>query len=201
MSYGVSLRSGVDMKQAKVLGKAEVSRVVAVIDAGNHSERNKAAFYCTHLAGMRVKEVAALKVSDIYDSTGKVHGEIRLAPAQTKGHSTRLVVLSRKLQKVLGEYYSHLPKHDSDFPLIYSQKSYKAFSPNSLCQVFGRIYDAAGIKNATSHSGRRTFITKLATKGVSARVLMELAGHKHLSTTQRYIDVNDQMLKEAVELL
>jgi len=189
------------MKQAKVLSKAEVSRVVAVIDAGNHSERNKAAFYCTHLAGMRVKEVAALTVADIYDSDGKVHSEIRLAPDQTKGGSARTVVLNRKLQKVLAEYYNHLPKHDSDFPLIYSQKSYKSFSPNSLCQVFGRIYDAAGIKNASSHSGRRTFITNLASKGVSARVLMELAGHKHLSTTQRYIDVNDQMLKEAVELI
>ena len=189
------------MKQAKVLTKTELSRVIAVIEAGSHAARNKCAFYLTHLAGLRVKEVSALKVADIYDSVGKVHGEIILSPDQTKGNSTRSVVLNRKLQKVLAEYYSNLPKHNSDFPLIYSQKSYKPFSPNSLCQVFGRIYDAAGIRGATSHSGRRTFITKLASKGVSAKVLMELAGHKHLSTTQRYIEVNDQMLKEAVELV
>jgi len=189
------------MKQAKVLTQKELRRVLAVIDAGNHAARNTCAFYLTHLAGLRVKEVAALKIADIYDSAGKVHGEFQLAPDQTKGNSTRSVVLNRKLQKVLAEYYSHLPKHDSDFPLIYSQKSYKPFSPNSLCQVFSRIYMAAGIKGATSHSGRRSFITKLASKGVSARVLMELAGHKHLSTTQRYIDVNDQMLKAAVELV
>ena len=189
------------MKQAKVLTQKELRRVLAVIDAGNHAARNKCAFYLTHLAGLRVKEVAALRVADIYDGAGKVHSEIRLSPNQTKGNSTRNVVLNQKLQKVLAEYYNHLPKHDSDFPLIYSQKSYKAFSPNSLCQVFGRIYGAAGIKGATSHSGRRSFITNLASIGVSARVLMQLAGHKHLSTTQRYIDVNDQMLKEAVELI
>ncbi|RLC55008.1 MAG: site-specific integrase, partial [Chloroflexi bacterium] len=106
-----------------------------------------------------------------------------------------------KLQKVLAEYYSYLPKQDSDFPLIYSQKSYKPFSPNSLCQVFGRIYIAAGLKGATSHSGRRTFITNLANRGINAKILMRLAGHKHMSTTQRYIEVNDQMLKEAVELV
>ena len=41
----------------------------------------------------------------------------------------------------------------------------------------------------------------LAKKGVGVKVLMELAGHKHLSIIQRYIEVNDQMLKEAVELL
>ena len=189
------------MKQAKVLSSAELSRLITIIDAGNHAARNKCAFYLTHLAGLRVKEVAALKVADIYNSEAEVHGEIILSPAQTKGNSTRSVALSRKLQKVLAEYYSSLPKHDPDFPLIYSQKSYKPFSPNSLCQVFSRIYIAAGIRGATSHSGRRTFITKLASKGVSAKVLMELAGHKHLSTTQRYIEVNDQMLKEAVELI
>lgn len=189
------------MKQARVLTKTELSRVIAVIDAGSHAARNKCAFYLTHLAGLRVKEVAALKVADIYDSVGDVHGEIRLSPDQTKGNTSRTVVLNRKLQKVLAEYYSDLPKQDADFPLIYSQKSYKSFSPNSLCQVFSRIYIAAGIRGATSHSGRRTFITKLANKGVGVKVLMQLAGHKHLSTTQRYIEVNDQMLKEAVELI
>ena len=189
------------MKQAKVLTKTELSRVIAVIEAGSHAARNRCAFYLTHLAGLRVKEVAALRVADVYDSAGKVRSEIMLSPDQTKGNSTRSVVLNRKLQKVLAEYYSDLPKQDSDFPLIYSQKSNRSFSPNSLCQVFSRIYIAAGLKGATSHSGRRTFITMLASKGVSAKVLMHLAGHKHLSTTQRYIEVNDQMLKEAVELI
>ena len=189
------------MKQAKVLSKTEISRVVAVIDAGNHASRNKVAFYLTHLTGMRVKEVAALRVGDVYDDDGAVRNQIILTSNQTKGSKSRSVMINRKLRKLLAGYYSELPKHNADFPLIYSQKSRRPFSPNSLCQVFSRIYASAGVKGATSHSGRRGFITKLASKGVSARVLMELAGHKHLSTTQRYIDVNDQMLKEAVELV
>ena len=52
-----------------------------------------------------------------------------------------------------------------------------------------------------SHSGRRTYITKLANAGINVRLLAELAGHKHISTTQRYIDVNDIQLAHAVELL
>ena len=63
-----------------------------------------------------------------------------------------------------------------------------------------QIYREAGIDGASSHSGRRSFITKLASKGVSARVLQQLAGHSSLATTQRYIDVTDKMLQEAVEL-
>ena len=55
--------------------------------------------------------------------------------------------------------------------------------------------------DGSSHSGVRGFITNLAQKGVSARVLMELAGHKSLAVTQKYIDVNPAMMRSAIELL
>ena len=70
-----------------------------------------------------------------------------------------------------------------------------------MCQLFLNIYHACGLANASSHSGRRTFITVLANKGVGVRVLAALAGHSSLPTTQRYIDVNDTQLANAVELL
>jgi integrase/recombinase XerD len=63
------------------------------------------------------------------------------------------------------------------------------------------MYRDAGIDGAKSHSGRRTFITTLANKGVGVRVLMALAGHRNMGTTQRYIDLNDEMMKVAVNLL
>ena len=88
-----------------------------------------------------------------------------------------------------------------DSPLFVSQKGNKAFAAHGVVMLLKRIYVAAGVSNASSHSGRRSFITKLAQKGISARVLQELAGHKHLGTTQRYIDVNDDMLRKAVEVL
>jgi len=53
----------------------------------------------------------------------------------------------------------------------------------------------------TSHSGRRSFITALANKSINAKVIMNLARHRNLSTTQRYIEVNDEQLKNAVELI
>ncbi len=55
--------------------------------------------------------------------------------------------------------------------------------------------------NASSHSGRRTFITALSEKGVSVRVIQELARHSDLSTTQRYIDVSVDKLRNAVNLV
>lgn len=88
----------------------------------------------------------------------------------------------------------------SSYSIIASQKG-KSFSANSLCQLFRRIYSEAGINDASSHSGRRWFITQLAHKGVSPKVIMELAGHKNLGTTQRYIEVNEEMKSKAVSLL
>ena len=52
-----------------------------------------------------------------------------------------------------------------------------------------------------SHSGRRTGLTNLAERGVGVRVLMALAGHSNMATTQRYIDLRPAMLKAAVELV
>jgi integrase/recombinase XerD len=66
--------------------------------------------------------------------------------------------------------------------------------------LFRQIYDLAGLPDARSHSGRRSFITRLANKGVSVRVVQTLAGHSSMQTTQRYIDVNEGMLIQAVEL-
>ena len=88
----------------------------------------------------------------------------------------------------------------SNQPLFASQKG-GAFSANTMTQLFLNIYRAAGFEGASSHSGRRTFITELASKGVSVRVLAELAGHSSIQTTQSYIDVNPQQMSAAVELL
>jgi integrase/recombinase XerD len=70
-----------------------------------------------------------------------------------------------------------------------------------MCQLFLDIYKSCGLRDASSHSGRRTFITRLAARGVGVRVLAALAGHQQISTTQRYIDVNDAQLAGAVELI
>jgi integrase/recombinase XerD len=44
-------------------------------------------------------------------------------------------------------------------------------------------------------------LTELADKGVNARVVQALARHKHLNTTMRYIDLNENKLRAAVELV
>ena len=127
---------------------------------------------------------------------------IQLTALQTKGNEARTVLLNEQLQAELGSYLYRLSGAggDAGSPLITS-KSGKRFSANGLCQLMLKLYDAAGLDRATSHSTRRTFITTLAHKGVNVRVLAELAGHKSIATTQRYIELNENVLRAAVEMV
>ena len=76
-----------------------------------------------------------------------------------------------------------------------------SFTAQTIVNLFQRLYNLAAVQGASSYSGRRQFITELAVKGVNTRVVQVLARHKHLSTTQRYIDVNGNKLKAAIELI
>lgn len=188
------------MPQAKVLSGRELRRVLDYIATRPHAARNRAIILLTHWAAMRIGEVAALRIGDVVGKDGSVKSGVRLDAARTKGKQARTVYVSDKLRRELAVYVRQLPSVvQPDAPLFPTQKR-TAFSANSLCQAVNLIYVRAGIEGATSHSGRRTLITTLAQKGVGVRVLAAIAGHRDIRVTQGYIDVNDRMMRAAVEL-
>ena len=187
-------------KQAKTLTNVDVKRILDFIALKKHAARNRAMFLTTLYAGLRVGEVASLRYMDVLGVDDEIRDEIRLDASVTKGNEARTVFVNAKLRKELQYYISVTPyKHLAD-KLFYTQKN-EGFTANTLTQFFHYLYRAANINGATSHSGRRTFITTLANKGVSVRLLASLVGHKNISTTQFYIDVNDDMKRSAVELI
>ena len=189
------------MAQAKTLTEAELDKTLEVAALGRHAARDRALVLISFWAGMRVGEIAALRIGNVVNAAGLVKDQIRLSVDQTKGSRGRTVMLGDKLRDELACYLTTLERRDPDRPFFYSQRCRRGFSANTLCQHFHLIYRRAGIDGASSHSGRRTYITKLAHKGVGVRVLMELAGHRNMTTTQRYIDLNEEMLRSAVNLL
>ena len=190
------------MKQAKILTKAEYRRVMHVIDAHRHAVRNRTMFALSFYAGLRACEIAGLKVGDVYDEDGNVRNTLYLESEQTKGSEQQQVIVSKQLQKQLAVYAKEYSAHtkQSTVPLLFSGKG-GGFSAQTVINLFSRFYSKAGLKGASSHSGRRQFLTELGDKGVNARVIQALARHKHLSTTQRYIDYNESKLRRAVELM
>ena len=188
-------------KQAKTLNQQELRKVLDYISTRKHSTRNRALLMTTFLSGMRVGEVSSLRFKDVVDVDGNIRNEIRLTPEMTKGEFARVVFVNERLRKELQQYIRFYNPQDKTMKFFYSQKrDSDGFNANTLTQHFHFLYKRAGVDGASSHSGRRSFITNLASKGVSVRVLMNLAGHRSISTTQAYIDINDDMLRSAVEL-
>lgn len=151
------------------------------------------------LAGLRAKELAALTLANVRDDKGEIRDEFVLSASQTKGRKARRVYISSRLKRELEVYLKQVSLRPKCPALFQSQKG-AAFNANTMCQLFLHIYEACGFDGASSHSGRRTFITNLAGKGVGVRVLAELAGHRNISTTMAYLHANPNVLKAAVAL-
>jgi len=90
-------------------------------------------------------------------------------------------------------------------PLVISTERGLFTSPQAIVNMFQRWYRHLGFVGCSSHSGRRTFITKAARKistvGGSLKDIQELAGHANLRTTQRYIDANPEAQVRVVGLV
>lgn len=190
------------MKQAKLLSDAERKRLAAVIDSKRYATRNHTAVALSFYAGLRACEIAGLLVGDAFDDTGAVRDTIYLRAAQTKGATGNTVLVNKKLATALKRYAAAYPKRikQPTATIMFSAKS-AGFTAQTIVNLFQALYRAAAVDGASSHSGRRQFVTELADKGVNARVVQALARHKHLNTTMRYIDLNENKLRAAVELV
>ena len=198
------------MAQARTLNEKELNLLLLYINTTKHAARNRAMALMTFWGGMRIGEVAATKTGDVLATDGTIKNEIRLTAEQTKGKHARTVILADKLRKELLNYLQQRFGTKQLIALNYTDKMSKplfntqkreGFTANTACYHFHMLYKAAGLDGASSHSGRRSFLTRLSAKAVPLKVLMELAGHRQAQTTLRYLDITTDMKKAAVELI
>ncbi len=198
------------MSQARILTDKEYRKVLLHLEKKKHHARNKCMLYMSHLAGLRVGEIASLTIRDVLAEDGTIKDEIYLKPCQTKGDRGRIVLLPQKLRDEILDYLCtrfrlkelkivHFT--DTSKALFYSQKSIQGFSSNSLCQWFGATYRACAIEGASSHSGRRHFATLMSENSVSPRIIQNLLGHRQLQTTMLYYEISPKSMRSAVELM
>ena len=190
------------MKQAKLLTEPEFKRLTVIVNSLRYPTRNHTVVALSFYAGLRACEIAALRVGDVFDEAGGIKDTIYLTSAQTKGSDSATVLVNTKLKRQLVKFAKQYPVQVSTrtAPLLFSAKG-GGFTAQTVVNLFKRLYKMAGIDGASSHSGRRQFVTQLADRGINARLVQVLARHKHLSTTQRYIDVNESKLRGAIELI
>jgi integrase/recombinase XerD len=207
----ISVQGAINMTQAKVLTQQEVEHVLCYLGKKPHAARNQAMFLLTHGCGVRIKELVSLRICDVLDRNGDIHQEVHLNRNQTKGDRGRTVYLSQKMREVVHAYLRErfgleqllaVTLTDTTRALFATQKNPdRGFSPSTGCQMFHYWYKHCNIMHGSSHSGRRSFITNLANKGVSIHVLKELAGHRSIAVTEKYIARNPAVLHASVNML
>ena len=188
------------MKQAATLTEKQLKLVLAHCATRRHAARDRAIVQVSFLAALRAKEIAALTLENVCGDDGSIREEFVLSADQSKGQRARRVFLNTKLRKELASYIGSVKRRQNCSALFQSQKG-KAFSPNTMCQLFMDIYRQCGIEGASSHSGRRTALSSMADKAINIKIIATIAGHSDIRTTSRYLSVTDRQLRNAIELV
>jgi len=189
--------------RAAVLSPSQVRHVFRVARSrSRHAARAEAALAMSLGLGLRAKELTSLKWTDVYDAEGRVRPVLHLRAAYTKGGRTRDVFLSSPaLRRVLSKYGEGrwlLGARASPAPLFPSQKG-GPMTPASMARFLKALYREAGISGASSHSGRRTLITRLAERGIDLKAIAEIAGHSSIRTTAVYVESNPRRLARILQ--
>jgi len=190
-------------KQAKILNRSQVEAVLNHINGRRYGLRNQVIFLLSIRAGLRAKEIAALRWSMIVGADGEVGEYIHLTNDASKGMSGRIIPINRQLRATIIELFD-AGDNDPSAHVIRTERSAHT-SAQAIVNLFQRWYRDLGLVGCSSHSGRRTFITnaarKISTVGGSLRDVQHLAGHSSLQTTQRYIEGDSEARKRVVDLV
>ena len=193
-------------RQAKVMQPGEQRRLLAVASRGRMPERDRVIVLLALRAGLRAREIANLTWGMVFDANGQIGTVIEVHDAIAKRGAGRRVPMHPKLrQALIALRRRQRPEHvEPDAVIVRSLRGH-ALRPNSLVNWFVARCRSAGLQGCSSHSGRRTFITKAARAahraGASLRDVQMLAGHRSIETTQGYIDGDTAAQRRLVGML
>jgi integrase/recombinase XerC len=188
---------------AKVLAPGQVRRLQARSGRGRYACRNRAVVLLSFKSGLRACEIAGLDWSMVLAPGGLVGPWLMIGDTIAKNGRGRRIPLHRDLKGALEKLHRQYgrPQHG---PVIRSQKG-GHMTPRSVVNWFKRLYMELDLAGCSSHSGRRAFITqsaRLASKaGGCLRDVQELAGHRALTTTERYIEGDRDAQRKLVQML
>ena len=181
---------GMAGKQAKIISDRELRGLLRLVRKGRYSARDKVMVLLSVKAGLRACEIAGLTWSMACDARRSVGAVLEVRDAIAKKRRGRTVPINADLRIALLALYKQVRPAPND-PIIKSERG-SHMRPAAVVNWFSALYRRAELVGCSSHSGRRTFITKGARLvfkvGGSLRDVQQLAGHASIETTQRYIE-------------
>jgi integrase len=187
--------------RAKILSDGNIDDLLIYAETTRHPLRNKVIVLLSTKAGLRAGEIAQLTWDMATDPTGTVDMMLQLPDRIAKKGSGRVVPLHPDLHVALVELRALRPIPG---PVIISERG-GPMTPVSIVVWFANAYRMIGLDGCSSHSGRRTFVTRAARlvhhAGGSLRDVQLLAGHRSIQTTQRYIDGDTDAQRKLVSMI
>ena len=188
-------------KQAKTLSTDHIDDLLFFAERSRHPLRNRLIVLLSVKAGLRAAEIAKLTWDMVLGPSGEVGGTIELQDRIAKKRGGRSIPLHGDLRESLIEARRLC---EGRGPVVRSERG-GAMQPMSIVVWFSRTYEALGLDGCSSHSGRRTFITRAARvvhkAGGSLRDVQLLAGHRSIQTTQRYIDGDSDAQRKVIRMI
>lgn len=171
-------------KRAKTLPRVPTREEVQRLICDCTNLKHKAFFLLAYGGGLRLSEIAALRVKDI-DSKS-----MRIFVRRGKGNKDRFTILSNECLCVLREYWSvYRPKHPDGW-LFLGQGHHSHVSDRAIASAFMAWIERLGIqKELSMHSLRHAFATHLLEDGATIFQIKELLGHASLSSTALYLHI------------
>jgi site-specific recombinase XerD len=129
--------------------------------------------------GLRISEVAALKTENVKDATLKIEAYAT--------QPERTIPLNKPAKDALDSYVANRPKVPS--PYVFISKNGKALAVRNIRAAIDRYMQRAEVPNYSVNDLRTTFMVENIKAGVDIVLLSQVAGHKRLSTTERYLEL------------
>lgn len=190
-------------RQARILTPDQADDLLYWATRSRHPLRNRVVVLLSVKAGLRAAEIAKLTWDMVLDAEGNVGTSIALHDRIAKKRGGRVIPMNAELRDSMIELRA-VSLVGRSAAVIQSERG-GPVTPLNIVVWFARAFRAIGLVGCSSHSGRRTFITKAAkmvyAAGGSLRDVQLLAGHRSILTTQRYIEGDSEAQHRLVHLI
>ena len=186
-------------KLPDILSIEEIDLLIDAIDVSNpEGQRNKAMLETLYSCGLRVSELVNLKITNLFFNEGYVKIE-------GKAGKERLVPISRRaideINTYMGNFRNTLKIQPESENIVFLNRRGNKLSRVMIFTIIKNLAEKVNLKKKISpHTFRHSFATHLINGGADLRAVQEMLGHESILTTEIYIHLNRDYLKDTINL-
>ena len=174
------------IKYADVVRKPFSSVEIDALRGACKTKKERAIVEVLLSTGIRVSELAEMKIGDIDRSQLSVH------VLHGKGDKERMTYITHVALKHLTAYWNERAEN-GDY--VFYNNAHKPLCAGGIRHILNNIGKRAGVDNVHPHRFRRTFASGLATRGMDVQDIKTLLGHSNIDTTMEYVYTSAEKAK------